>query len=303
MTRQQTVSEDRPQFCGWDPVARQRLNYGGNYCGYFPDQPLFQLAVPACQGKGGIPGVLTTLMARLEGYYYRPRAVLPSLDLANDSPRQQRGERRVACVVVMATLVKFLDLASLRVGVPTPQGFVNLTVPLLARHAGMGLKRTERALRDLKAAGIVTVTQARHRQPDGQWVGLAAVKTVARSLFGVFGLANRLERERKKASKRLKARQAQWEADGASRQTLTGYYRYKLFLEASASKLGSAEKKTRSQRNRKPEPLPGWEHNPQLAHLGLKKMLALQKERPELPQAERYRLTDNWLKDTYPTFY
>jgi len=52
-------------------------------------------------------------------------------------------------------LLKYTDLASLRVGIPTQDRFLSFTVDYIGKQTGMGLKRAERALADLKAAGLV----------------------------------------------------------------------------------------------------------------------------------------------------
>ena len=116
-----------------------RANLGGNFCGHNPRNPRFTLTRPAKTGKGGIPPVLTLCAERLQDYYHRPRQVIPSLDLANGSARQQRSERREACVLLLTALLKYTDLASLRVGIPTPEGFLNLTVGFLAAQTGLTL--------------------------------------------------------------------------------------------------------------------------------------------------------------------
>ena len=188
--------------------------------------------------------MLTLCMERMTSYYFRPRKVIPSLDLANGSQRQQRSERREACICLLAALLKYTDLASLRVGVPTSQGFLNLTVDYLAKQTGMTLKRTERALADLKSAGLLTVSQARQLQADGTWRGLAAVKAVSKNLFGVFGLAVMLKKERDKASKRLKQKAIKWQEEQPSQEpwTRTGRARVSLFMGSMAGGLGKRPK-------------------------------------------------------------
>jgi len=176
---------------------------GGNSCGHDPRSPRLTLTRPAKTGKGGIPFVLSRLMTLLKGYYDNPRQIIPSLDLANGSNRQQRSERREACILMLTVLLKYTDLASLRVGIPTQNGFLDLTIDFLTKQTGMALRRAERALADLKAAGLVTIAQARKRLPDGSWKGLVAVKAISRHLFSLFGLGGMLKRERDKASKRL----------------------------------------------------------------------------------------------------
>lgn len=215
-----------------------RTNNGGNFCGHDPLRPQFTLAIPAKKGQGGLPRVLTLCMERITNYYYRPRKVLPSLDLVNGSVRQQRSERREACICVLASLLKYTDLSSLRVGIPTSEGFLNLTVSYLARNTGMTLKRVERALADLKGAGLLTISQPRELKADGAWRGLAAVKAINKDLFAAFGLSVMLKKERDKASKRLKRKSLQWKEDRAKndRATRTSRARLSLFLGSWANR-------------------------------------------------------------------
>jgi len=170
-------------------------------------------------------------MALLKSYYDNPRQIIPSLDLANGSERQQRSERREACLLLLMALLKYTDLASLRVGVPTQDGFLSLTVDYIGKQTGMAPKRVERALADLKAAGLVTHCPTRKRLPDGSWKGLAAVKAISRHLFALFGLGGTLKRERDKASKRL--------AKKARKQEGAGQVRLTLALKALTGKLSS----------------------------------------------------------------
>jgi len=175
-------------------------------------------------------------MALLKSYYDNPRQIIPSLDLANGSERQQRSERREACLLLLMALLKYTDLASLRVGVPTQDGFLSLTVDYIGKQTGMAPKRVERALADLKAAGLVIIAQPRKRLPDGSWKGLAAVKAVSRHLFALFGLGGMLKRERTKASKRLAKKSKNQETAGQSRLTLV--------LKALTGKLSSKPDRT-----------------------------------------------------------
>jgi len=198
-----------------------RVNVGGNFCGHSPDSPRLELPSPPRKGPGGIPRVLTLLMERLPQYYWSPRRVLPSLDLANGSQRQQRTERREACIDLIKAILKYTDLSSLRVGIPTKDGFMCMTLDFIAKEAGIGHRRAERALRDLKSANLITVSQPRQLQPDGSWKGLAAIKAVSRHLFSVFGLEVALRLEQGKAVKRLK-RKAQQIQSGEGRATTLG---------------------------------------------------------------------------------
>ena len=212
-----------------------RENLGGNFCGHDPQNPRLTLEKPPKTGKGGIPFVLTRLMARLKSYYDNPRQIIPTLDLANGSNRQQRSERREGCILLLSATIKYLDLVSLRIGIPTEDGFLNLTVDYLTEQTGMTQRRTERAMADLKAAGLVTISQPRKRLPDGSWKGLAAVKAVSRHLFSLFGLGGMLKRERNKASKRLAKKAGNRETADQSRMALA--------LKALTGKLSSKPKR------------------------------------------------------------
>ncbi len=222
-----------------------RINPGGNFCGHDPANPRFVLKHPVKTGKGGIPLVISRLMERITQYYERPRMLIPTLDLANGSERQQRSERREACVCMLAALLKYTDLTSLRVGIPTADGFKSMTVDFIAKQTGMTLKRCERAIADLKAAGLLTVSQPRQLLPDGRWVGLAAVKAVSHHLFHIFGLGTMLKFERDKASKRLAKKAKEWqrqkEADDNKPGTRTGRARFGLFMSVLAG--GGKDKK------------------------------------------------------------
>ena len=212
-----------------------RANQGGNGCGHDPRNPKLTLTKPPKTGKGGIPFVLSHLMALLKSYYDNPRQIIPTLDLANGSNRQQRSERREACILVLTSILKYTDLASLRVGIPSEDGFLSIAVDYLAKQTGMPLRRAERALADLKATGLVTTAQPRKRLPDGSWKGLVAIKAVSRHLFFLFGLGGMLKRERNKASKRL--------AKKAGNRKTAGQSRLALALKALVGKMSSKPKR------------------------------------------------------------
>ena len=215
-----------------------RVNEGGNFCGHDPLNPSFTLKRPAKTGKGGIPRVLTLCMKRITDYYDNPRKKIPSLDLVNGSPRQQRSERRESCTCLLACLLSNTEVVSLRTGVPTEKGFINFTVDFLANYSGLTMSRTERALHDLKAAGLVTVSQARKTLADGSIRGVAAVKVISKQVFRLFGLGVMLDIERKKARKRLKAKQDKWRKDKAAQPTTeTEKARYAVFFNAVAKQI------------------------------------------------------------------
>lgn len=176
----------------------------GNRCGHDPAHPtLMGINNPFPKGKGGFPLLLHKAIERLQTYFDRP-GLLPSLNLANGSSRQQRSERREACIQVLSSVLYRLNITTLCVGIPTPRGFVNLSVATLGKQTTLGEKRVDRALRDLKRAGILTISQPRCQKEDGNWVGQVAVKAVSRALFKALGLETMLYMARKHAAKKHK---------------------------------------------------------------------------------------------------
>ncbi|MCA7941758.1 hypothetical protein [Burkholderia cepacia] len=150
--------------------------------------------------RGGRPRILTEMQNRLDAYLNDPDQHLPTLNAANGSDRQQRLERRIACVQLLRAMLKYLDLASLRVGIPQRDGgFMSVTMPFLAKHACLPVRRAERAMRDLLHAGLVTAQQRAERRDDGSYRGLASLRQLPAALFGAFGMSKWLRHERSKA--------------------------------------------------------------------------------------------------------
>jgi hypothetical protein len=81
-----------------------------------------------------------------------------------------------------------------------------LTMPFLAELSGLGERRAERAIHDLKAAGIITVHSICQQLDDATYKGFAAIRTVTRHLFTALGLNAWLEHERRKALERKNKR-------------------------------------------------------------------------------------------------
>lgn len=187
-----------------------RLN--GNGCGHDPDAPRW-FAPPERHAKR--PRILTKLTERARAYYYDPARTLPALNAANGSSRQQRSERREACLALIGGLVHYLDLVTLRVGIPQADGsFAGLTMEFLAEASGLGERRAERAIHDLASAGVITIHPIAKRLEDATYKGVAAIRAVSRALFDVFGLGKWLRHERDKASARR--RKQERKAKGAA---------------------------------------------------------------------------------------
>jgi len=171
----------------------------GNRCGHDPAAPRWFAPPPQHAAR---PKILLQLQERVRAYFDDP-TVLPSLNAANGSPRQQRSERREACLDLLGALVHYLDLATLRVGIPQADGSTQgLSLAFLAEKAGLGRRRAERACHDLRKAGLVTVYPRAQKTEDDRYRSRPAIRGVPEALFQVFGLSKWLQHERDKAVKR-----------------------------------------------------------------------------------------------------
>ncbi len=172
----------------------------GNSCGHVPDNPRW--FVPP-DNHANRPGILRRIIQGIRDYYENPGATLPGLNSANESERQQRSERREACVAILGSILHYTDLVTLRVGIPQTDGsMAGLTMPFLAEKSGLSIRRAERAIHDLKAAGIITVHPICEKLDDATYKGIAAIRTVCSHLFTALGLSGWLEHERRKATER-----------------------------------------------------------------------------------------------------
>jgi hypothetical protein len=177
----------------------------GNRCDHDPDNPRWFMPPDKHQER---PRILVKLTEEVKRYYHAPAETIPSLNFVNCSDRQQRSERREACVDLLACLLHYTDLVTLRVGVPQADGsFQGLTMEFLAETSGLGLRRAERAIHDLAAAGIVLIHPIAQRLENCTYKGLAAIRAISRSLFDAFGLGQWLRHEREKAAARRRKKE------------------------------------------------------------------------------------------------
>ena len=193
----------------------------GNRCGHTPTAPRF-FRPPETHAPH--PRILVRLQEAIEAYFRDPTC-LPTLNSANGSLRTQRSERRESCMSFLGTLIHYLDLASLRIGLPKEDGsFIGLSMEFLAERAGLGLRRAERACHDLIHAGILTISPRVEATAEGGYRGLPAVRKISTALFKIFGLEKWLRHEREKAAKRQKRHRQRQEnaqtAADAGRQAL-----------------------------------------------------------------------------------
>jgi len=180
----------------------------GNRCGHVPLSPTLDISRPIPIGPGGYPRILAVAAERAEGFYAEPK-VLPAIAV-NPSSSQKRSERKEGVIRLLKAILKFLDLVSLTIAVRDAEtGLRNITIPTLAKHADLELRRAERALRDLASAGFLFTVQQRIRSSEGGFRSVPAIKRVSPALFSALGLQVALKLERAKAQKRLARRRAE----------------------------------------------------------------------------------------------
>lgn len=171
----------------------------GNKCGHQRDSPRF---FSAPEKHANRPEIIRRAQIALREYYAKP-GTFPLLNAANGSDRQQRSERREACIDMLACILHYTDLVTLRVAIPQSNGSTaGLTMPYMSNLATLGERRAERAVRDLKAAGIITVHPICKKLVDATYKGIAAIRTVSKHFFTALGFGDWLGHERRKAKER-----------------------------------------------------------------------------------------------------
>ncbi len=173
----------------------------GNWCGHAPDAPRFFKAPTEHKAR---PLILKWASEACQTFYARPAKHFKSAKACRRSKRQQRSESREAMASIAQVLLHYTELASLRVGFPNASGeFISLTVKFLAKKAGIGLKRAQRALEVMKRAGYIKIIE-RFDIKNDQFIGLAAVKSLTITFMKACGInLQALSAQRSLARKRL----------------------------------------------------------------------------------------------------
>jgi len=116
----------------------------------------------------------------------------------------------------------------------------------------MGLRRVNRAIRDLKKAGFLIISQIRERLTDGSYRSFSAVKTVSTTLFDALGLRVWLDKERAKDRERLRIKQKAYEKACAKRRaTMIKRLTAKIAGIAPTSHAHNADEKSREKAAKK----------------------------------------------------
>lgn len=260
--------QGRPEF-----VIRQAWSHSfagtGNRCGHNPVSPCLDPLKPIPRN---LPPVIVQVCDHFQKYYDTPQ-MLPHLNAANGSLRRQRSERREAIVVTFLQLMKYYNLLTGRSEIPTQNGHLGLTVAWIAEQAGLGIKRTYRAMKDLQLAGIIKV-KPRSRLTEQGYRGVVAIKMVTDSIFRSFGLLDELKRQVRHKEKEL-AIKTQRIIDDANPSAAE----HARLLEALRRKVPSKVAQEHAE-NLRQEWL-----NEQKRQIQVRS-LALRKQQPDLPLAE-----------------
>lgn len=130
----------------------------GNRCGHNPKHPRLEPLVPIKKGKGGLPRILSLAAEKSKAWYDQPEKCFR---LNSKPSRKTRTERREAIVIIIETLLKRLDLTTLRVGLPVRNKFMDIDMKTIIQESGLGQRRCERAIQHLKNADFLRVYQPR----------------------------------------------------------------------------------------------------------------------------------------------
>lgn len=178
-------------------MKSQSNQINGNNCGHNPDNPRLQPLIPISKGKGCLPRILSLAAERSKSWYDQPQTCSHLQSMPN---RKTRSERREAIIIVIETLLKHMDLATLSIVFLTRQGFTDIDMKSIVRESGLDKRRCERAINNLKKAGFLIVNQPRIKKAQGKYVALRAVRIFTKAFFEWLGLKNILEKEIAKAT-------------------------------------------------------------------------------------------------------
>ena len=183
----------------------------GNWCGHSPSVPRFFVQPEVHKSR---PKILVWAGEALGRFYNLPGLYLKEVRIQRKSTRRQRSEAREALSSIAQVMLHYTELASLRVGVPhETEGFRSLAVDFLAKKAGIGLKRAQRALAVLKRAGYIKLIE-RFDIKDDRFIGLAAVKSLTPAFFKACGInLQALSAQRRLARARLNKKRSKLIAD------------------------------------------------------------------------------------------
>ena len=143
--------------------------------------------------------MLSLAAEKTKAWYDRPETCP---ELQSKASRKTRSERREAIIVVLEALLKHMDLATLQMGMPSKNGFIDLDMSTIVKESGLNQRRCERAIAQLKVAGFINVRQPRVKRSPGVYAALRAIRVFTKEFFIWLGLDGILYKEKTKAMAR-----------------------------------------------------------------------------------------------------
>ncbi len=187
-----------------EPVEGTR---SGNRCGHDPANP--RTYTRDSDHKKTFDA-LQIASENAQRYAFSPEGVLDLIDFSRESDRQVRSERREAVSLVLGVLINHADMARLRVvRYLNGTSWRDMKITEIAKVANITVKRCERALKDLKRAGYLTL-EKRFTFKKGAIRALVSIKRLNAVLFHHLGVGwGKLNQCIQWAKKRLERRQKQ----------------------------------------------------------------------------------------------
>jgi len=187
------------------------------------------------------PAVIKQAMGDAVRYYWEPSLIptLHKLPIVRRSSKltpaqcsqvefhHNRSERRHAQVRVIQALIARLDLATLKIGTPLPDGtFLYRSFEEVWKLTDISYSRFKRSIADLKAANLLEVTEVKVKNNEGEIRSRPAIKKISRELLLLLGISEKsLESARSYAREkyeRIKKNNEAKMAKRASNRSLAG---------------------------------------------------------------------------------
>ncbi|MDN4695779.1 hypothetical protein QYZ44_27140 [Vibrio parahaemolyticus] len=155
------------------------------------------------------------------------RSTIPMLARAKDSKRQRRSESAEAVTLVLKCIAKYIDLTTFKVGFYqyNSKKWFDLSYKKICEHTGLSLSRVRRALAELQRVGLLAVHPISEAvlasSGELRYYAKPAIKTINLALFALFGLTDRVQKERQKAYKRQKRKEEQSRTEEAENTVKT----------------------------------------------------------------------------------
>ena len=158
----------------------------GNRCGH--DKTFLREYRRPLKHKQPPPIILSGIDA-LSTAFYAPAKLLQRFHTLNIN-RRKKSERRESVIAVMQVLINYVDLDSLRVGTYDEGNINHCRTAFIAKKTGFGLRRVERALKDIEAAGYAEIERnVKQRRWVRGWFQVNKIK-LTRWFFLDLGLSN-----------------------------------------------------------------------------------------------------------------